>query len=161
MNKKGFSTAKPRYLSEMSISLNKGVRSLFAVFRGAVIVALVVVGSPAKSFLQTTPPRLVAPPPPRHYRLPLDFVVPQPIAKTPVVESSENVLAAPSVTSGTWTALANSHSASFWPSGAFLLTDGRVLVQDADLTNVAWWTLTLARSVLVDGIPLLKAAFTT
>ncbi len=30
----------------------------------------------------------------------------------------------------------------FFASGAFLLTDGRVLVEDAILTNVAWWTLT-------------------
>ena len=46
----------------------------------------------------------------------------------------------PPVTSGFWTAMIN--EPPFFASGAFLLTDGRVLVEDAILTNVAWWTLT-------------------
>jgi hypothetical protein len=125
----------------MSKSLNKAPQSLFAIFRSAVIVTLVIIVSPAPSSLQTIPPPLVASPPPRHHPLPPDFVEPQPVANTPF-ESPENVLAAPSVPSGTWTVLAKRPSASFWPNGAFLLTDGRVLVQDGNLTNVAWWTLT-------------------
>ena len=48
---------------------------------------------------------------------------------------------APAVTSGTWTALNNSPS-FFASAGAYVLTDGRILVEDAQLTDVAWWTLT-------------------
>src|SRR6266404_5394909 len=47
----------------------------------------------------------------------------------------------PPVTSGVWTPLINQPS-FFASAGAFLLTDGRVLVEDAQLTDVAWWTLT-------------------
>ncbi len=47
----------------------------------------------------------------------------------------------PSVTSGVWTEMTN--EPPFYASaGAYLLTDGRVLVEDATLTNIAWWTLT-------------------
>ncbi len=48
---------------------------------------------------------------------------------------------APAVTSGVWTPL-NNQPSFFASAGAFLLTDGRVLVEDAQLTDVAWWTLT-------------------
>jgi hypothetical protein len=48
---------------------------------------------------------------------------------------------APAVTSGVWTAL-NNQPSFVASAGAYLLTDGRVLVEDAQLTNVAWWTLT-------------------
>jgi hypothetical protein len=47
----------------------------------------------------------------------------------------------PPITSGVWTALNNSPPL-FASAGTFLLTDGRVLMEDAELTNVAWWTLT-------------------
>ena len=48
---------------------------------------------------------------------------------------------APTVTSGVWTAL-NNQPSFFASAGAYLLTDGRVLVEDAQLTDAAWWTLT-------------------
>ncbi len=48
---------------------------------------------------------------------------------------------APAVTSGVWTAL-NNQPSFFASAGAYLLTDGRVLVEDAQLTDAAWWTLT-------------------
>ncbi|HVN64878.1 MAG TPA: hypothetical protein VMT58_09595 [Candidatus Binataceae bacterium] len=51
----------------------------------------------------------------------------------------------PPVTSGTWTALNDqpySHTPDFYPGGVFLLTDGTVLAEDDDLTDVAWWRLT-------------------
>ena len=48
---------------------------------------------------------------------------------------------APAVTSGVWTAL-NNQPSFFASAGAYLLTDGRVLVEDAQLTDDAWWTLT-------------------
>jgi len=48
---------------------------------------------------------------------------------------------APAATSGVWTPL-NNQPSFFAAAGAYLLTDGRVLVEDATLTNVAWWTLT-------------------
>ena len=47
----------------------------------------------------------------------------------------------PPITSGFWTALIN-QPPFFASAGAYLLTDGRILVEDATLTNVAWWTLT-------------------
>jgi hypothetical protein len=48
---------------------------------------------------------------------------------------------APTVTSGVWTAL-NNQPSFVASAGAYLLTDGRVLVEDAQLTDAAWWTLT-------------------
>ena len=48
---------------------------------------------------------------------------------------------APAVTSGVWTPLNNQPSFSA-SAGAYLLTDGRILVEDAQLIDVAWWTLT-------------------
>ena len=48
---------------------------------------------------------------------------------------------APAVTSGVGTAL-NNQPSFFASAGAYLLTDGRVLVEDAQLTDDAWWTLT-------------------
>ena len=45
------------------------------------------------------------------------------------------------MTSGVWTPLNNQPSFTA-SAGEFLLTDGRVLVEDATLTDVAWWTLT-------------------
>ncbi|HEV2171835.1 MAG TPA: hypothetical protein VGR40_12850, partial [Candidatus Binatus sp.] len=47
----------------------------------------------------------------------------------------------PPITSGFWTPLNNQppfHAAA----NIYLLTDGRVMAEDATLTNVAWWTLT-------------------
>ncbi|HWJ41546.1 MAG TPA: hypothetical protein VNT29_10440, partial [Candidatus Limnocylindrales bacterium] len=52
-----------------------------------------------------------------------------------------SAIGAPTVTSGVWTPLNNQPSFSA-SAGVFLLTDGRVLVEDAQLTDVAWWTLT-------------------
>ncbi len=48
---------------------------------------------------------------------------------------------APAVTSGIWTPLNNQPSFAA-SAGAFLLTDGRVLVEDSNLADRAWWTLT-------------------
>jgi len=51
----------------------------------------------------------------------------------------------PAITSGVWTPLNNqpsTFSPTFYPNAVFLLTDGRVLVQDANLTVIGWWTLT-------------------
>ncbi|HUO05684.1 MAG TPA: choice-of-anchor D domain-containing protein [Candidatus Binataceae bacterium] len=53
---------------------------------------------------------------------------------------SHPISKAPGATSGTWGLLLN--EPPFKVGGVYLLTDGRVLAQDADLTNVAWWTLT-------------------
>ena len=48
---------------------------------------------------------------------------------------------APAVTSGVWTPLNNQPSFSA-SAGAYLLTDGRILLEDEQLLDVAWWTLT-------------------
>jgi hypothetical protein len=40
--------------------------------------------------------------------------------------------------SGTWVPL--NHQPSFSPESTFVLTDGRILAQDANLTNIGWWT---------------------
>jgi hypothetical protein len=52
---------------------------------------------------------------------------------------------APTVTSGTWTPLSDqpySHTPVFFPNGVYLLTDGSVLAQNADLQDISWWKLT-------------------
>jgi hypothetical protein len=48
----------------------------------------------------------------------------------------------PMITSGTWHPLVHQPPGSFTPESAFVLTDGRILAQDGNLTNVGWWTLT-------------------
>ena len=48
---------------------------------------------------------------------------------------------APAATSGVWTPLNNQPSFSA-SAGAYLLTDGRILVEDAQLIDVAWYKLT-------------------
>ena len=61
----------------------------------------------------------------------------------PVVYAPDFMTAtgAPGVVSGVWTPLNNQPSFSA-AAGAYLLTDGRILVEDANLIDVAWWTLT-------------------
>ena len=49
------------------------------------------------------------------------------------------------VTSGVWTPLNNQpyiDNPGFYPNSIYLLTDGTVLAQDGNLTNVGWWKLT-------------------
>src|SRR5262249_37084244 len=125
---------------EMVKSFKKVFKSLFSILSNAAIVTLAIIVSPAQGYLQTIPLHPLAPPPLRHHLPRPDFVGPQVMSRP--VEPAENFLAAPSAASGTWTVVANMPVGSFWPNGAFLLTDGRVLVQDGNLTNVAWWTLT-------------------
>lgn len=81
------------------------------------------------------------PPPPRH--MPMATPAgPLRQSRSPVSRpASESVAIEPSITSGTWTPLNN--QPSFLANGAFLLTDGRILVQDGDIEfDTAWWTLT-------------------
>ncbi|MGH7781544.1 MAG: hypothetical protein ACREQR_17155 [Candidatus Binataceae bacterium] len=54
--------------------------------------------------------------------------------------TSQLLSGASTVSSGVWTPLNN--QPSFHPASVFLLTDGTVLAQDANLTNVGWWKLT-------------------
>jgi len=95
----------------------------------------------AQSLEPQRPP--VLPPPRRPLPIPLNL----PAEPRPTVPSSASQLSAgaPAAVSGAWTPLNNQPSAftpTFFPNGAFLLTDGRVLVQDAQLTDIGWWTLT-------------------
>ena len=61
--------------------------------------------------------------------------------------AAESAASAPAVTSGVWTPL-NSQPfqpgvRDFYPGSAFLLTDGRVLVEDDNIQSaIDWWTLT-------------------
>jgi hypothetical protein len=64
------------------------------------------------------------------------YVSPPPAA-APDLRSGPGVTAA---TSGVWTPLTN-QPPFVASAGAYLLTDGRVLVEDATLTDIAWWTL--------------------
>jgi hypothetical protein len=67
----------------------------------------------------------------------------EPAAPLPAANSAKG---APGATSGIWTPLNDQpylHPAPFYPNGEFLLTDGRVLVQDGNFTTtIGWWTLT-------------------
>ncbi len=65
---------------------------------------------------------------------------PQAVVRHPVSQHAVLAGGAPLPISGTWVPL--NHQPSFGPESAFLLTDGRILAQDGNLTNVAWWTLT-------------------
>src|SRR5579863_9179926 len=60
--------------------------------------------------------------------------------------ATESVASAPAATSGVWTPLnsqPSSQAIDFFPGSAFLLTDGRVLVHDDNITSANdWWTLT-------------------
>ncbi len=83
------------------------------------------------------------PPPPRPRSIPSGA----PLYSRPALPppASPPASGSPAVTSGVWTPLNNqpySFSPEFYPAGEFLLTDGRVLVQDGNLTAVGWWTLT-------------------
>jgi len=63
--------------------------------------------------------------------------VPSPVSELPASE--------PPVTSGVWTALTNqpaNQPTDFLPGSVYLLTDGRVLVENDDFTAINWWTLT-------------------
>ena len=109
--------------------------------RLAVVLGLVVAGGltliTARS-VPANPDSQQTVPPPRS--IPFPFVAgpeSRPQAPGPGLESA---VSAPAVASGTWTSLSN--RPPFGAQGSFLLTDGRVLVQDAQLFDVAWWTLT-------------------
>lgn len=85
----------------------------------------------------------LVPPPPR----PMTITSGAPRESEPVVTppAFQSAVGAPTITSGVWTPLNNQPSSftpTFYPTGEFLLTDGRVLVQDGSLTAIGWWTLT-------------------
>ncbi|MGC2494886.1 MAG: hypothetical protein WA410_18770, partial [Candidatus Binatus sp.] len=84
---------------------------------------------------------LLAPPP--HAIAPPAGEAPQSQPESPAVYAPDflSAIGAPTVTSGIWTPLNNQPSFAA-SAGAYLLTDGRVLVEDANLTDRAWWTLT-------------------
>ncbi len=108
---------------------------LFAIVSGLLgitILSAPMASSPGGSIDELPPPPRPAMTPGgplRHSRSPI-----------PRAASASALTEPPTITSGTWTPLNN--TPSFDPAGVFLLTDGRVLVQDGTMTNVAWWTLT-------------------
>jgi hypothetical protein len=70
-----------------------------------------------------------------------------PVSSSPeAVPVAESPASAPAVSSGVWTPLnsqPSDQSIDFFPGSEFLLTDGRVLVEDDNIQTVAdWWTLT-------------------
>jgi hypothetical protein len=114
-----------------------------AIVRPGLLVALLVVLAPVCLVLTqsrlhasgNTPPVV---PPPRPFAIPASAPLE---LQEPAPQSAYQPLAIePAATSGTWTPLNN--QPSFGPASVFLLTDGRVLAQDGNLTAVAWWTLT-------------------
>jgi hypothetical protein len=125
---------KPRFLANAARR-----RLLGAILTTAAFAILAITALPAprafSSVVKAGSPQLF-PPPPRPLPIPPDV---RPNSRAAVHPPASH-LGAPTATSGTWAQLQN--SPSFQPNGVFLLTDGRVLVQDGNLTNVGWWTLT-------------------
>ncbi len=103
---------------------------------GLAILAIVVLNNPRlveAQLAQTIPP----PHPIPSLVQPGSEPVPHP---TPSEEAARAFGAPGAIISGTWTPLNN--QPSFGAESVFLLTDGRILTQDSNLTNGAWWTLT-------------------
>jgi|ERR1700678_1462900 len=105
---------------------------------GLAILAIVVLNNPrlvqAQLAGQFSPPPRAVP-----------FLVQpgsQPVPHPPASPQAVHALGAPGAVSGIWTPL--NTQPSFEPAAVFLLTDGRVLVQDFvfDSANAGWWTLT-------------------
>ena len=113
--------------------------STAGVIMGAVaalsVLALAAIATVASSERQPLPI-----PPSRP--LPIPFGVPpeeeRPTVPLSAAQPSARAVAA---TSGTWTPL-NNQPHSIYPGSVFLLTDGRILVQDSNLNAVDWWILT-------------------
>lgn len=85
----------------------------------------------------------VIPPPPRPFAIPPGA----PIESEPAIPppASQPETSGPGATSGIWTALNDqpfNHIPTFYPASVSLLTDGTILAQDGELTDVAWWKLT-------------------
>jgi len=55
-------------------------------------------------------------------------------------QAANGLVSVPGIVSGVWKPLTT--PPSFGPDSGLVLTDGRVLVQDGNLTDIAWWTLT-------------------
>ncbi len=77
-------------------------------------------------------------PPPVHIPMPFD-APPLSEPAVPPPSASQPAFVSPAVIPGSW--LPVGHKPPFAPGSVFLLTNGEVLAQDSDLTNVAWWVL--------------------
>jgi hypothetical protein len=110
------------------------------------LAAMATIASPDRQVQQSAGERQLIPPlPPPRRPLPIPFNLPAEPRPAVPPSASQPLASAPAAISGTWTPLNDqpfTHTPTFYPNGAFLLTDGRVLVQDANLTAVGWWTLT-------------------
>lgn len=106
-----------------------------------VLLSLFFVSSTHSQIVGPSGPPTAIPPPSR----PAIITNDAPLAEAPVPPPPQVDTSVPSIASGTWTPLNDqpyTHPSPFYPASVFLLTDGRVLAQDGNLTAVGWWTLT-------------------
>ena len=87
-------------------------------------------------------------PPPVHIPMPFD-APPLSEPAVPPPSASQPAFVSPAVIPGSW--LPVGHKPPFAPGSVFLLTNGEVLAQDSDLTNVAWWVLVPNNDSYLDG----------
>src|SRR5260370_3847720 len=122
----------------MNSACNKRRIAALAIFCAIVsgLLGLTILSSPLAS--SRIGKALDVVPPPRPF--PIPGVAPFESQPPPLPPASQPAAVEPAVTSGVWTSLTN--PPPFFPQSAFLLTDGRVLVQDVLLSTRGWWTLT-------------------
>jgi hypothetical protein len=129
----------------MKASWGKARIGAIAILGAAALAILAMAALTPPRTVQAQSPRQLPPPP---LAVPPPGWRPESYPAAPPPPASQPAAGAPGVISGSWIPATRP---PFAPQSVFLLTDGRVLAEDSDLTNVAWWTYTPTNGSYTDG----------